>query len=171
MGTTYGCNLWLQDGVLRSYYERPTGIVLSRICYRPVAMLTPQFTEFVDAHRWAVLTTLSASGAPSSSVVAYAREGQDFVISTPGATFKRRSIQADPRVNLCVLTNAEPFNFVALQGLAVIQTQGLQASTKAVFANLEDTGWALPEDLDAWLVSQDRVIIRVTPEHVHGVIR
>jgi PPOX class probable F420-dependent enzyme len=138
-------------------------------------MLTPQFSEFVDAHRWAVLTTLSASGAPSSSVVAYAREGQSFVISTPGATFKRRSIQADPRVNLCVLTNSEPFNFVALQGLAVIETQGetqtLQASTKAVFANLEGTGWALPEDLDAWLVSQDRVIIRVTPEHVHGVMR
>lgn len=134
-------------------------------------MLTPQFSEFVDAHRWAVLTTLDSSGAPSSSVVAYAREGETFVVSTPGATFKRRSIAADGRVNLCVITNAEPFNFVALQGLAVIETEALQTSTKAVFANIADTGWSLPEDLDAWLVSQDRVIIRITPEHVHGVIR
>ncbi len=134
-------------------------------------MLTPQFSDFIDAHRWAVLTSLDSLGAPSSSVVAYAREGQDLVVSTPGATFKRRSIQADPRVNLCVLTNAEPFNFVALQGRAVIETQDLQASTKAVFANIADTGWSLPDDLEAWLVSQDRVIIRITPEQLHGVIR
>ncbi len=134
-------------------------------------MLTPQFSDFVDAHRWAVLTSMSKDGSPKSSVVAYAREGDQFVVSTPGATFKRRSIEANPKVNLCVLTNAEPFNFVAIQGHAVVETQHLQEATKAVFAKLEGTGWELPPDLDAWLASQDRVIIRISPDQVHGVIR
>lgn len=134
-------------------------------------MLTAQFSDFVDAHRWAVLTSMDAQGRPRSSVVAFAREDESFVVSTPGATFKRRSIAANPQINLCVITNAEPFNFVAIQGHAQVETQGLQAATRAVFANIEGTGWALPDDLDAWLVSQDRVIIRITPEQVHGVIR
>lgn len=134
-------------------------------------MLTPVFSDFVDAHRWAVLTSMDSQGHPRSSVVAYARQDDSFVVSTPGATFKRRSIEANPQVNLCVLTNTEPFNFVAIQGRAQVETQNLQAATKAVFANIEDAGWALPDDLDAWLISQDRVIIRITPEHVHGVIR
>lgn len=64
--------------------------------------LRPEYDHFLSEHRWAVLTTLRKSGSPASSVVAYARDGNDFVVSTPGGTFKRRSLERDPRVNLCV---------------------------------------------------------------------
>ena len=134
-------------------------------------MLTPKFEEFLQQHRWAVLTTLRTKGSPVSSMVAYACEGSEIVVSTPGATFKRRSIEADPRVNLCAISNQEPFNFVALEGRAVVQTDTLEPSTIKVFEAIKDMGYELPDPLNEWLVNQKRVILRITPDKVHGVIR
>ena len=86
-----------------------------------------EFDQFITDHRWAVLTHLRGDGSPVSSVVAYAREADEIVVSTPGKTFKRRALDRDPRVNLCILSNQEPFNFVALEGTATIETTHLEA--------------------------------------------
>lgn len=135
----------------------------------------PAFDQFLSNHRWAVLTSLRSSGDnpgnPVSSVVAYARDGDDFVVSTPGTTFKRKSIARDERVNLCAISNREPFNFVAIEGTAQIQTDNLEPATRLVFNAIADTGYVLPNPLDAWLESQQRVILRITPIRVSGVIR
>lgn len=130
-----------------------------------------KFDSFISQHRWAVLTTLRAQGSTSSSVVAFARDDDELLISTPGFTFKRKTIERDPRVSLCVISNAEPFNFVTVEGLAQIETENLIEGTQAVFANIKSTGYELPEDLPAWLETQQRVIIRITPSRVSGVIR
>jgi PPOX class probable F420-dependent enzyme len=130
-----------------------------------------KFDEFISAHRWAVLTTLRGDGQPSNSVVAYARDGDELVISTPGGTFKRRAIESDERVNLCVISNAEPFNFVAMEATAVVTRDNLEEDTKQVFDNLAGTWFSLPEDLPQWLATQQRVILRLRPGRVHGVIR
>ena len=106
-----------------------------------------------------------------SSIIAYARDGDTLVISTPGGTFKRSSIERDPRVNVCIMNNAEPFNFVSIEGRATVEHDRLEESTRLVFANIADTGYQLPDDLPAWLERQRRVILRVVPERVYGVIR
>ena len=129
-----------------------------------------EFDQFVTDHRWAVLTTVR-DGQPVSSMVAYARDGDRLVVSTPGRTFKRSSVEKDARVNLCVISNQEPFNFVAIEGEAVVTRENLEADTIKVFDNIADTGYQLPEDLPHWLESQQRVIISITPVRVHGVIR
>jgi len=131
----------------------------------------PNWDAFITAHRWAVLTTLRKGGAASSSVVAYARDGDTLVISTPGGTFKRRSLDRDPRATLCVISNAEPFNFVSVEGRVSVETTDLVRATRLVFANIEGTGYQEPEDLPSWLAAQSRVILRLTPERVYGVIR
>ncbi len=131
----------------------------------------PDWDTFISEHRWAVLTTLRRGGQPNSSVVAYARDGDELVISTPGGTFKHRSIEADERVSLCVINNAEPFNFVAIEAAAQATRENLEADTKKVFANIADAGWQEPEDLGAWLQQQQRVILRLRPLRVYGVIR
>lgn len=130
-----------------------------------------QFDAFVGEHRWAVLTTLRSDGSASSSMVAYARDGGTLVVSTPAGTLKVRTLRADPRVTLTVISNAEPFNFVTIEGAATLETDGLTESTRLVFANLTDVGYAEPEDLDGWIANDDRVIIRVHPQRVSGVIR
>lgn len=129
------------------------------------------FEAFIDEYRWAVLTTLRASGGPVSSVVAYARDGDDLVVSTPGTTFKRKSLENDERVNLCIINNQEPFNFVAIEGVVVIESDDLVRTTGLVFDNIANTGYEKPEDFEGWLESQQRVILRIKPQRVSGVIR
>ncbi len=131
----------------------------------------PQFDAFITEHRWAVLTTLRKSGQPSSSVVAYARDGDTLVVSTPGMTFKRKTLDRDPRMTLCIISNSEPFNFVTVEGGVDVETEDIKAATRLVFANIADAGWSEPDDLDGWLTSQQRVILRLHPERVSGVIR
>ena len=127
--------------------------------------------QFLTDHRWAVLTSLRKDGQPVSSVVAYAREGDTLIVSTPGATFKRRSLARDPRATLCVISNSEPFNFVSVEGRVEVQTDELVSGTRAVFAAIADVGYTEPEDLEDWLRSQQRVLLRLHPDRVSGVIR
>ncbi len=127
--------------------------------------------RFLSEHRWAVLTTLNADGQPLSSMVAYARDGDTLVVSTPGATFKRRSLERDPRVSLCAISNAEPFNFVNVVGRASVETEDLTRGTRLVFANIATAGYPEPADLEQWLRDQARVLIRIHPEKIHAVIR
>ena len=127
--------------------------------------------NFISQHRWAVLSTLRYNGSPSNSVVAYARDGDELVVSTPGMTLKRRLVDNDRRVNLCVLSNSEPFNYVAIEALAQVQTDDLVGPTERVFANINDTEHQQPEDLPGWLIEQQRVILRLSPQRVFGVIR
>jgi PPOX class probable F420-dependent enzyme len=127
--------------------------------------------QFITDHRWGVLTSLRGNGQPVSSVVAYARQDDTLVISTPGGTFKRKSLDRDPRATLCVITNSEPFNFVSIEGRVEVETTNLVENTRLVFQKIGDAGWQEPEDLPAWLESQQRVIIRIHPERVYGVIR
>ncbi len=131
----------------------------------------PEWDAFLSEHRWGVLTTLRASGSPVSSMVAYAREGDTLVISTPADRFKTRSIERNARVNFCALTNSEPFNFVAVEALAEVEREGITEATRAVFAAIADTEYAEPEDLDGWISANNRVILRLVPQRVYGIIR
>ena len=130
-----------------------------------------QFDQFISDHRWAVISSVRKSGQPSSSVVAYARDGDTLMVSTPGGTLKRKTLEADPRVTICILTNQEPFNFVTIEGTAQIEHDNLVENTRKVFATLAGTGWEEPGDLQNWLDTQKRVIIRIHPDRVSGVIR
>jgi PPOX class probable F420-dependent enzyme len=130
-----------------------------------------QFDQFITDHRWAVITTLRKNGHPSSSFVAYARDGDTLLVSTPGGTLKRKTLDHDPRVTICVTTNQEPFNFVSIEGTATIEHDDLVDNTRKVFQNIADTGWEEPADLAGWLHDQQRVIIRIHPDRVSGVIR
>ena len=129
------------------------------------------FDQFVSEHRWAILTTLRQSGSPVSSVVAYARDGDELVVSTPSVTFKCKTLERDSRLNLCIVTNEEPFNFVSIEGVVTIEKQDLVRNTRLVFENIQNTAFEEPEDFEGWLESQQRVILRIKPTRVYGVIR
>jgi hypothetical protein len=93
------------------------------------------------------------------------------VVSTPGGTFKRRSLDRDPRATLCIVTNREPFNFVSVEGRVDVERDDLVENTRKVFQNIADAGWQEPDDLEGWLRDQQRVILRLRPDRVYGVIR
>ena len=86
-------------------------------------MATNQLIDrFIGKHRWATLTVLRKSGSPVSSIVAYAVDGDALVVSTPGSTFKRRAMEVDARVNLCIMSNEEPFDFVSIEATGEVLT-------------------------------------------------
>ena len=132
---------------------------------------TEAFDRFVSENRWAVITTVRKSGQPSSSVVAYAREGDTLVVSTTAPTLKVKTLENDPRVTITVFNDAAPFNFVTVEGRCDIEREGLEQATHLVFENIKGSGFTEPEDLPAWLEQQRRVILRIHPERVSGVIR
>ncbi len=127
--------------------------------------------EHISKCRWATLTTVRASGSPVSSIVAYARDIDDLVVSTPQRTFKVETIRRNSMVNLCIFNNAEPFNYVSVEGLAEIEADDLVRTTRLVFENISGTGYEEPEDLEGWLQHDGRVILRIRPKRVFGVIR
>jgi hypothetical protein len=88
-----------------------------------------------------------------------------------GTTFKARSAGRDGRATLCIITNQEPFNFVSVEGRVDVETGDLVRNTRLVFENIEGTGFVEPEDLEGWLAAEQRVILRIHPERVFGVIR
>ena len=135
-------------------------------------MATDQFIDrFIGKHRWATLTVLRKSGSPVSSIVAYAVDGDALVVSTPGSTFKRRAMEVDARVNLCIMSNEEPFDFVSLEATGEVLTENIAEATKKVFKNIEAVGYTLPDPLDDWLTQQSRVILRLTVHRRHAVLR
>ena len=135
-------------------------------------MATDQLIDrFIGKHRWATLTVLRKSGSPVSSIVAYAVDGDALVVSTPGSTFKRRAMEVDARVNLCIMSNEEPFDFVSLEATGEVITENIAEATKKVFKNIEAVGYTLPDPLDDWLAQQSRVILRLTVHRRHAVLR
>jgi PPOX class probable F420-dependent enzyme len=126
----------------------------------------PRAERFIDEHRWAVLTSLRRSGSPVSAMVAYAREGDQLVVSTRADAFRTQSIARDNRVNLCVLGNREPFSFVAVEGTAEVESENLVPATRKVFEAIADTDYQEPPDLAAWIEQDRRVILRITPLRV-----
>jgi PPOX class probable F420-dependent enzyme len=127
--------------------------------------------RFIDEHRWAVLTTLRESGSPVSAVVAFARDGDQLLVSTRDDTFRARSLARDERVNLCILSNREPFSFVAVEGAAAIETEDLVPATRKVFDAIADTEYQAPPDLAGWIEADRRVILRITPLRVFSTWR
>ena len=131
----------------------------------------PAWEAFIRDHRWAVLTSLRRTGTPVSSLVAYATDGDELVVSTRAASFKHDSIARDERVNLCILSGREPFDFVAVEGSCAIERSDLVTATRLVFAAIKDTPYQEPEDLEGWLEQEGRVILRIRPLRSYGVIR
>jgi PPOX class probable F420-dependent enzyme len=128
---------------------------------------------FISAHLWAVLTTLRKDGTPSSSMIAYARQGDELVVSTPGTTLKRRTVSGDPRVALAIVGADAPFDCLTLEGRAVVETSDLAAATRAVLLRVEDLYGPAPqgEALAQWMAASERVILRITPTRVYATIR
>ena len=131
----------------------------------------PAWEAFIRKHRWAVLTSLRRSGAPVSSLVAYAADGDELVVSTRSETFKHDSIARDERVNLCILSAREPFDFVAVEGTCAIERSALVPATRLIFAAISDTVYQEPDDLEDWLEREGRVILRIVPLRTYGIIR
>jgi PPOX class probable F420-dependent enzyme len=131
---------------------------------------TAEEDDFINRNRWAVVTSLREDGSPTNSVIFYAREGDELFFSTTLSRLKAKTLLRDPRIALTVLDEGAPFGYVTVEGQAVVQQDGIVPGHIAINKAMRRSDeFTLPENYEADLVAAGRVLIRVTPERVHGV--
>ncbi|MEO6397778.1 MAG: PPOX class F420-dependent oxidoreductase [Tepidiformaceae bacterium] len=130
---------------------------------------TPEQDAFINANRWAVVTTMRADGTPSNSVIFYAREGDELIFSTTDGRLKAKTIRRDPRIAITVLDEGAPFGFVTVEGEATIQADDILAGHISVNEAMRREKFSPPEGYEEGLKTAGRVLVRLKATRVSGV--
>lgn len=132
---------------------------------------TPEQDAFVRSMKWASITSLRKDGSPTTSVVFFGVDGDDLLFSTTKDRLKAKTLQSDPRAVVTVLDEGAPYRFASIEGRANVEAEDIIPGHIAVNRAMRGVAdWQPPEGYAETLRSQGRVIIRVTPQHVSGVV-
>jgi PPOX class probable F420-dependent enzyme len=131
--------------------------------------LTLELRQFLDANRVGVLATVASDGRPRQSLVYYARDGEDLVLSTLAQRLKAKDVQRSGWASLCVMGHTAPYPSAVFSGPAKIETEHIGVATAAVMQRI--TGAAEPPEpqTDEALASVGRVVMRIRIERVSAV--
>ncbi|MGH2632700.1 MAG: TIGR03618 family F420-dependent PPOX class oxidoreductase [Tepidiformaceae bacterium] len=131
---------------------------------------TPEQDAFINKNRWAVVTSLRKDGSPASSVVFYARLGDELLFSTTSGRLKAKTLHADPRVTIAVLDEGAPFGYVTVEGKATIPDTEIVAGHITINRAMRgEPDWQPPEGFEERLRAEGRVVIHIAAERVSGV--
>ncbi len=130
--------------------------------------LSTEHDEFLRTHRWALVTTVGASGTPQVTMVAYHWDGRDLAMSIRSTAVKWRNLLARPDIAVTVVDDRR-FLTVSGHADAVSADPEREALTLRVLASLlpEDAAF-LQQEIDRGLDASKRVIIRLTPQRAVG---
>ena len=127
--------------------------------------MTPEIRAFLLEAKWpGVLSTLSPQGAPITSAVWFALDGDAVLISTPAARPKARNARLDARVSFIVDTKERPYKGVAIEGVAEVIEDPERRSMRTIAERY--LGPDLPQAMEERIAATDRVMLRITPVRV-----
>lgn len=115
--------------------------------------------RLLDERVFAVLATVTAGGAPQSSVIWVKRDGDDAVFSTIRGRLKTRNMEREPRVSLCLYDPADPYQYVEIRGEVSLTEEGGDALIDELSRAYDGRPWQ-PRPGDV------RVVCRLTPTKV-----
>ena len=132
--------------------------------------MTPDLArEFLRVNHRAVLSTLRRDGRPQLSPVAATVDGKGRVIvSTPETTAKARNVHRDPRVSLCVFSDAFYGPWAQVEGDAeVVERPEAVELLVDYYRRIsgEHPDW---EDYRRAMVEDRRVLVRFAIERASG---
>ena len=116
----------------------------------------------LDEPNFAVVATLTASGAPHTSTVWYVRDGDAILISVTADKLKARNLRRDPRISLTVSDRDNPYHSVDIRGTAEL----LDDPDKTLPARLAKRYLGDAEANPDEPAEVKRLIVRVNPEKV-----
>ena len=131
--------------------------------------------DWARGRRNAVLITLRSDGRAQSSDIAYALDGDTFVISVTDDRAKTRNMRRDSRV-LLHLTDPPSWSYLAFDGtadLSPVTTEPGDATSDALVEYFEAVSGGPHPDWDEYrraMVDEGRLIVRLTPLSVVGQI-
>jgi PPOX class probable F420-dependent enzyme len=73
--------------------------------------------QFLKEVRFAVVSTIDAQGLPHQTVMWYALEGDELLLSTPHDSLKHKHLTRDPRISVCV---EDHYTYVTLTGTVTL---------------------------------------------------
>jgi PPOX class probable F420-dependent enzyme len=132
--------------------------------------VTDTQNAFLRAHRWALISTTGRAGGPQVSMVAYAWDGVDLVISTRRSAVKWANLARHP---LAAVTVTDDQRCLTVYGRAALLEHDpeREALTRRVQSSLlPDHAALLEQDFVTGLEATGRVVIRLVPERAVGRI-
>ena len=125
--------------------------------------MTPEEEQFLKEHRFCVISTLRKSGSPFATPVYYFYDEGKLYVSITKTRSKTAHVLRDSRVTLCALHEEPPFNYVQVQGTAIISEEELEPRTRRIFSLFSTP---LREDFSTMLEEQQRQLMVITPTQV-----
>jgi len=125
--------------------------------------LTPKARELIARPVLASLATLNPDGSPQVTPLWVDLGGDDVLFNTARGRKKARNLERDPRVGVTVIDPDDQYNVVAFRGTVVeITTEGADAHIDALAKKyLDQDSYPFRQP------GEQRVIIRIEPEHVY----
>ena len=122
---------------------------------------TPEQEALVKEEKLGVLATQKKDGTSQLSPVYYVYQEGRIVVSITKTRAKYHNIRRNSQVSICIM-KPEGRPYVTVYGRAEIEEQDIVDGTAAVFKRFNDR--ALPENFEAGLREQQRVLVLITPE-------
>src|SRR5262249_33514376 len=95
------------------WHDRAMAVPLSELASR-----------LIDTKAFAILATTNPDGAPQTSVIWVARDGEDLIFSTIRGRRKTRNIERDPPESVCSYAPAAPSLFREIGGTVSLVEEG-----------------------------------------------
>ena len=80
--------------------------------------------RFLKGVHFAVVATIAANGLPHQTVMWYALEGDQLLLSTPRESLKHKHLQRDPRLSVCV---EDHYTYLTLTGAVTLDEEAGRA--------------------------------------------
>ncbi|MFI0711670.1 PPOX class F420-dependent oxidoreductase [Streptomyces inhibens] len=132
------------------------------------ATLSDDLKQLLDTPVFVTLVTLQPDGSPQASPVWVKRDGDDLLISTTVGRRKEKNLRRDPRASVVVQPFDNPYTYAEVRGTATLTTEGGQELINEL--SLKFTGRPYAEFNPDAANDAERVVVRITPRKVVGVI-
>ncbi|MFD5795794.1 PPOX class F420-dependent oxidoreductase [Streptomyces diastatochromogenes] len=132
------------------------------------AALPDRLKSLLDGPVFIVVGTVQPDGSPQLSPVWVKRDQDQIVFSTTVDRRKKKNLDRDPRVSVVVQDPRAPYVYAEIRGTAEMSTQGAKELIDEL--SLKYTGKKYAEFNPASAQDADRVIVRITPEKVVGMM-
>ena len=124
--------------------------------------LTEEQKKFLKEGHLAVVATLRDDGTPQLTPTWIDAEDGRVLFNTAEGRAKPKNLRRDPRVSICVVDRQNPYRWLSITGTADLEHEGAEEHIDVLahrYTGRETYGVGPDEE---------RVIVRVQPERVHG---
>jgi PPOX class probable F420-dependent enzyme len=132
--------------------------------------LPERVRAFLDANRFATISTIDPDGRPRQAVIWYRLDGESIVINSKVGRRWPSNLGRDPRISVAVGDGADGYRWVGMTGLATAVTD--QPTAQADIAEMARRYHADDPDEAEGLIRdrferQERISFRVAIDAVH----